>query len=112
MGTRILHRADFMSDTQKAKMAEIKHRTHAACLKATGVARPGKTAKDRFMSGQSRVAQRKKSPLSQRTWEAFFYREKNMDRAKKKSGNPSSLSRKWEKANKKNTNKKRRQEKY
>jgi len=35
-----------------------------------------------------------------------------MDKAQKKSGRPYSLSRKWEKAYKKNTHKKRRQEKY
>jgi len=32
-----------------------------------------------------------------------------MDAAQKKAGNPNSLSRKWKKANKKNTHKKRRQ---
>jgi len=31
------------------------------------------------------------------------------DEAKKKAGNPNALSRKWTKANKRNTNKKRRQ---
>jgi len=34
------------------------------------------------------------------------------DQAKKKQGNPQSTSRKWEKAMKRNTHKKRRQEKF
>jgi len=45
----MLHRKDFMTWDQKEKMEKVKVRTHAACLKACGVARPGKTAKDRYM---------------------------------------------------------------
>jgi hypothetical protein len=43
-------RADFMSAGQKAKMGKLP-RTHQNCLDKTGVARPGKTAKDRANRG-------------------------------------------------------------
>ena len=45
-------RASFMSRTHIAKMKNYK-RTHINCLNLTGVARPGKTAKDRFMREQT-----------------------------------------------------------
>ena len=40
-------RKDYMTATQKKQMEGIKHRTHQNCKDATGVMRPGKTAKDR-----------------------------------------------------------------
>lgn len=54
-------RADFMNHTQKTKVKafEEKHfggksapRTHQNMIEATGVARPGKTAKDRAKFGR------------------------------------------------------------
>ena len=43
-------RADFMTADQKFRMSvDNLPRTHENCIKATGVARPGKTAKDRWM---------------------------------------------------------------
>ena len=39
-------RADFMSAKQTKQMGKFA-RTHANCIAQTGVARPGKTAKDR-----------------------------------------------------------------
>ena len=41
-----LERKDFMSGAQKKAMGNLP-RHHAVCLAKTGVARPGKTAKDR-----------------------------------------------------------------
>lgn len=40
------NRADYMTSKHKEKMGDLP-RTHENCLKATGVARPGKTAHDR-----------------------------------------------------------------
>ena len=45
-------RADFMTSEQVKAMGQ-QPRTHANCLKATGVRRPGKTAKDRSLRGDS-----------------------------------------------------------
>ena len=45
-------RADFMTSEQVKSMGQ-QPRTHANCLKATGVMRPGKTAKDRWLRGDS-----------------------------------------------------------
>ncbi len=39
-------RKEYMNGTQRAAMGSLP-RTHANCLEKTGVARPGKTAKDR-----------------------------------------------------------------
>ena len=44
-------RATFMNPKQKAAMGELP-RTHENCIAKTGVARPGKTAKDRFRQQQ------------------------------------------------------------
>lgn len=44
------NRADYMSSTQKEKMGNFP-RTHQNCIKLTGVARPGKTAKDKANKG-------------------------------------------------------------
>lgn len=41
-----MKRKDFMSEDQTKKMG-TQARTHANCIAATGVARPGKTAHDR-----------------------------------------------------------------
>ena len=41
------NRADFMSQSQKDAMGKLPH-THQNCKAKTGVARPGKTAKDRW----------------------------------------------------------------
>lgn len=41
-----MQRKDFMTPAQKEKMGKLP-RTHANCLEKTGVARPGKTAKDK-----------------------------------------------------------------
>ena len=46
-----MKRAEFMTETQKRKMG-IVPRTHEACLRLVGVARPGKTAKDRSNKGR------------------------------------------------------------
>lgn len=42
-----LTRKDFMSKDQKERMGK-QPRTHLNCREATGVARPGKTAHDRY----------------------------------------------------------------
>ena len=42
-----LKRADFMSVSHKSAMADLP-RTHQNCLAKTGVARPGKTAYERY----------------------------------------------------------------
>lgn len=42
-------RKDFMTEADKRAMGDMP-RTHANCLKATGKARPGKTAKDKSKS--------------------------------------------------------------
>ena len=39
-------RKDYMTETQKTAMGSLP-RTHQNCIEKTGVARPGKTAKDR-----------------------------------------------------------------
>ena len=39
-------RKEYMNGTQKAAMGQLA-RTHQNCIEKTGVARPGKTAKDR-----------------------------------------------------------------
>jgi hypothetical protein len=44
------NRADFMTGTQRVAMGDLP-RTHQNCIEKTGVARPGKTAKDRANSG-------------------------------------------------------------
>ena len=57
--SRIKARADFMTDGQKAKFAAAAEkrgissipRTHANCMDIVGVARPGKTARDRALRG-------------------------------------------------------------
>ena len=41
-------RKDYMTETQKKAMEGLA-RTHENCIAKTGVARPGKTAKDRAM---------------------------------------------------------------
>ena len=46
MSKNELHRKDFMTPAQKAKMGDLP-RTHENCKTYTGVQRPGKTAKDR-----------------------------------------------------------------
>lgn len=46
-----MKRAEYMTITQKQKMG-IVPRTHEACLRLVGVARPGKTAKDRANKGR------------------------------------------------------------
>ncbi len=45
-----MERKQFMTETQKQKMGIIP-RTHEACLRLVGVARPGKTAKDKARKG-------------------------------------------------------------
>ena len=45
-------RKDFMTDAHKKAMGDTP-RTHADCLRLTGVRRPGKTAKDRWQNGQT-----------------------------------------------------------
>jgi len=58
MSEKKLQRADFMTGAQKYAFqamveAEGKFpRTHENCIKATGVARPGKTACDRYRRGR------------------------------------------------------------
>jgi len=44
-------RADFMTGAQKRAMGKLP-RTHANCLDKTEVARPGKTAHERWKRGQ------------------------------------------------------------
>lgn len=46
-----MKRAEFMTATQKTKLG-IQPRTHQTCLRLVGVARPGKTAKDRHNKGR------------------------------------------------------------
>lgn len=43
-------RADFMSESQRKAMGDTP-RTHQECTRILGVARPGKTAKDRANTG-------------------------------------------------------------
>lgn len=43
------HRAEFMSNEQKAKIPFGTVRTHSKMIQYTGVARPGKTAKDKAL---------------------------------------------------------------
>lgn len=43
-------RKDYMSEAQKKAMGRLP-RTHANCVEKTGVARPGKTRKDRARGG-------------------------------------------------------------
>ena len=43
-------RADFMTEADKKAMGKFP-RTHQNCLKQTGKARPGKTAKDKAKKG-------------------------------------------------------------
>jgi hypothetical protein len=43
-------RKDFMTQVHKEKMGNFP-RTHQNCIKLTGVARPGKTAKDKANKG-------------------------------------------------------------
>jgi hypothetical protein len=45
--SKSLPRAHYMSSKQKADMPAGVARTHEACIRLTGVARPGKTAADR-----------------------------------------------------------------
>ena len=45
-------RKTFMSETQTKAMGELP-RTHENCKAMTGVARPGKTAKDRYKGEQA-----------------------------------------------------------
>ena len=45
-------RADFMTGAQKVAMGKLP-RTHANCRDKTDVARPGKTAHERYKRGQS-----------------------------------------------------------
>lgn len=49
-------RQDFMTEAQWVAMAKAPRvpRTHANCLERTGVARPGKTAKDRWLRGRAK----------------------------------------------------------
>jgi len=44
-------RADFMSSTQRSAIREGTPRRHDLMVQLTGVARPGKTAKDRYNKG-------------------------------------------------------------
>jgi hypothetical protein len=46
-----MKRADFMTSKQRQEMG-IMARTHQNCLRLVGVARPGKTAKDRTSKGK------------------------------------------------------------
>ncbi len=43
-------RSFYMTSLQKDKMGKLP-RTHQNCIEQTGVARPGKTAKDRALKG-------------------------------------------------------------
>ena len=45
-----MERKDYMTKSQQDKMGKLP-RTHQNCLEKTGVARPGKTAKDRARRG-------------------------------------------------------------
>ena len=46
-----MKRAEFMSAAQRNKMG-VQPRTHEACLRLVGVARPGKTAQDKARKGR------------------------------------------------------------
>jgi hypothetical protein len=46
MSNKDANRADFQTAAHAAKLGKLP-RTHQNCLEKTGVARPGKTAKDR-----------------------------------------------------------------
>lgn len=48
------NRAFYMTQAQRTALGKQK-RTHQNCMEATGVARPGKTAKDRTMRQRSRT---------------------------------------------------------
>ena len=48
MSNKTPERATFMAQVHKDKMGSLP-RTHANCADKTGVMRPGKTAKDRYM---------------------------------------------------------------
>ena len=48
-------RKDFMTESQCVQMRGVTKRTHQDCLEKTGVARPGKTAKDRYMRHRGQV---------------------------------------------------------
>ena len=45
-----MQRANYMTEAQRKAMG-IQPRTHAICIRLTGVARPGKTAKDKARKG-------------------------------------------------------------
>ncbi len=45
-----MKRAEYMTHAQREKMG-IQPRTHQTCLRLVGVARPGKTAKDKARKG-------------------------------------------------------------
>jgi hypothetical protein len=45
-----MQRANYMTAAQREKMG-IQPRTHQTCLRLLGVARPGKTAKDKARKG-------------------------------------------------------------
>ena len=47
-------RAEFMSESDKNALGNLP-RTHENCLEKTGVARPGKTAKDRANNRRTEV---------------------------------------------------------
>ena len=49
--SEIAPRAAFMTTKQKEQMEGVKHRLHHICKAKTGVARPGKTARDRALRG-------------------------------------------------------------
>jgi hypothetical protein len=51
---KIAERSTFMTATQTKKMGKFA-RTHRNCISQTGVARPGKTAKDRAANIRARV---------------------------------------------------------
>ena len=46
----VKERKEYMTETQKTAMGNLP-RTHQNCIAKTGVARPGKTAKDRAARG-------------------------------------------------------------
>ena len=56
------NRCDFMSQEQKTKMGKLP-RTHENCLKETGVARPGKTAKDKAIGAWMDKANRRQRAI-------------------------------------------------
>lgn len=49
-------RKEFMSESQKKAMGDMP-RTHQNCKDATGVMRPGKTAKGRWLHGRGASAE-------------------------------------------------------